>query len=145
MLRFRIAGIYLLGVVTILVLAIWGVSLRSAAGARTETPSDGPQESAAVRSSLPNITGSTVSPGAKVSIENFMFVPEVLTVTAGTTVTWVNTDDVPHTASSTSKPSVFDSKGLDTDQKYSFQFTTPGTYEYYCKVHPHMIGRIIVK
>jgi plastocyanin len=57
----------------------------------------------------------------------------------------VNTDDVPHTASSSSKPPVFGSKALDTDDKYSFQFKTPGTYEYYCKVHPHMIGRIVVK
>jgi plastocyanin len=81
----------------------------------------------------------------QVAIDNFRFSPRELTVTAGTTVTWVNNDDVPHTATSTAKPKVFDSRTLDTDAKFSHVFTTPGTYDYFCAVHPNMTGRIIVK
>ena len=80
---------------------------------------------------------------AKVGIDNFTFAPATLTVPAGTTVTWTNHDDIPHTATSDNK--VFSSDALDTDQSYSFQFNTPGTYPYHCAVHPHMTGTVIVK
>jgi plastocyanin len=83
--------------------------------------------------------------GSQVEIEDFAFKPKELTITVGTKVTWVNKDDVPHTATSTNRPVVFDSKVLDTDQSYSFIFSSPGTYKYYCKAHPHMIGTVIVK
>jgi plastocyanin len=81
----------------------------------------------------------------QVVIDNFKFEPRQLTVTAGTKVTWVNRDDVPHTATSTSRPKAFDSKTLDTDQQFSHLFMTPGTYAYFCAVHPHMRGEIVVK
>jgi plastocyanin len=81
----------------------------------------------------------------EVKIDNFAFSPRTLTVAAGTRVTWINRDDVPHTATSTRKPRIFDSGTLDTDDKFSHVFTTPGTYEYFCAVHPHMTGQIIVK
>jgi plastocyanin len=81
----------------------------------------------------------------QITIDNFRFSPRELTVTAGTKVTWVNNDDVPHTATSTAKPRSFDSRTLDTDGKFSHVFTTPGTYNYFCAVHPQMTGRIIVK
>jgi plastocyanin len=81
----------------------------------------------------------------QVVIDNFRFSPRKLTVPAGTKVTWVNRDDVPHTATSTAKPRVFDSKSLDTDDRFEHVFATPGTYEYFCAVHPHMTGQIIVK
>jgi plastocyanin len=81
----------------------------------------------------------------QVVIDNFRFSPRKLTVTAGTKVTWVNRDDVPHTATSTAKPRHFDSKSLDTDDRFEHTFATPGTYEYFCAVHPHMTGQIIVK
>jgi plastocyanin len=81
----------------------------------------------------------------QIAIDNFRFSPRELTVTVGTKVTWVNNDDVPHTATSTAKPRSFDSHTLDTDGKFSHVFTTPGTYDYFCAVHPHMTGRIIVK
>jgi plastocyanin len=81
----------------------------------------------------------------QVVIDNFKFEPRQLTVTAGTKVTWVNRDDVPHTATSVARPKAFDSKTLDTDQQFSQVFTTPGTYAYFCAVHPHMRGEIIVK
>ena len=82
---------------------------------------------------------------AKVTIDNFSFKPNQLTVAVGTSVTWVNHDDVPHTATSHDNPATFDSKTLDTDQSYSFTFTKPGVYNYYCKVHNHMTGTITVK
>jgi plastocyanin len=81
----------------------------------------------------------------QVSIDNFAFSPAELTVPVGTKVTWVNRDDVPHTATSTSKPKAFDSRTLDTDQTFSYVFGTAGTYEYFCAVHPRMTGKIIVK
>jgi len=80
-----------------------------------------------------------------VVIDNFTFAPAELTVPVGATVTWVNRDDVPHTATSTVKPRAFDSGALDTDQTFSHVFTAPGEYEYFCTVHPHMTGRVVVK
>ena|SRR5579872_706391 len=80
-----------------------------------------------------------------IHIDNFTFDPAEVTVKVGTKVTWVNRDDVPHTATSTAKPKAFDSKALDTDQQFSFVFEKPGTYDYFCAVHPKMTGRVIVK
>ena len=79
----------------------------------------------------------------KVKIDNFSFAPERVTVKAGTTVTWINEDDIPHTVAATGKQ--FRSKALDTDGKFSFTFTTPGSYEYFCSLHPHMTGVIVVE
>ena len=90
------------------------------------------------------IADSTTAPN-QVTIDNFAFNPKTLTVPVGTAVTWINRDDVPHTATSAVKPRVFDSKTLDTDDKFSHVFTTPGTYPYFCAVHPHMTGEIVVK
>jgi amicyanin len=78
-----------------------------------------------------------------VKIDNFTFTPQRVTVKAGTTVTWTNQDDIPHTVASTSK--AFKSKVLDTDDKFSFTFTTAGVYEYFCSLHPHMTGTIVVE
>ena len=80
---------------------------------------------------------------ATVTIDNFTFEPQRLTVKAGTTVTWVNQDDIPHTVASNTK--VFKSKALDTDDKFSFTFATPGVYDYFCSMHPHMTGTIVVE
>lgn len=84
-------------------------------------------------------------PMASVRIDNFTFQPKELVITVGTTVTWQNADDVPHTATSKDEPQLFDSGALDTDEKFSFTFSKPGKYAYYCKVHPHMTGVVIVK
>jgi plastocyanin len=81
----------------------------------------------------------------QIVIDNFTFSPAKLTISAGTKVTWVNHDDVPHTATSTAKPKRFDSGTLDTDEKFSHQFTATGTYDYFCAVHPKMTGQIVVK
>lgn len=81
--------------------------------------------------------------GPRVSIDNFSFSPAEITVSAGQTVTWVNHDDVPHTVTANDK--AFASKALDTDDSFSQTFTQPGTYPYYCAVHTHMTGQVIVK
>ena len=80
---------------------------------------------------------------AEVDIDQFTFTPQHVTVKAGGTVTWTNEDDVPHTIASSSK--LFKSKALDTGDKFSFTFTTPGTYEYFCSLHPHMTGAVVVE
>jgi plastocyanin len=80
---------------------------------------------------------------AEVEIDQFAFVPQRITVKAGTTVTWISEDDVPHTVASSNK--LFKSKALDTGDKFSFTFTTPGTYAYFCSVHPHMRGTVVVE
>src|SRR6476619_4859798 len=77
-----------------------------------------------------------------VKIGNFTFGPQELKVKSGTTVTWTNEDDIPHTVVS---PNNFRSKPLDSEDKYSFTFTTPGTYKYFCSLHPHMTGTIVVE
>ena len=83
--------------------------------------------------------GETVQAG----IDNFAFTPKELTVKAGTTVRWTNKDDIPHTVTSDSK--VFDSSVLDTNQTFQFTFTTAGRFQYFCKLHPHMTGVVVVQ
>jgi|SRR5580704_3634191 len=80
---------------------------------------------------------------AEVKIDNFVFGPAAVTVPVGTTVTWVNRDDIPHTVVSTEK--VFKSKVLDTDEKFSFTFTKAGEYPYFCSIHPKMTGKVVVQ
>jgi plastocyanin len=79
---------------------------------------------------------------AKVTIDNFSFGPD-LKITSGTTVTWTNHDDVPHVVASDAK--IFKSQPLDTDDHFSYTFTKPGTYVYYCMIHPRMIAKIVVQ
>ena len=79
----------------------------------------------------------------EVKIDNFAFAPQRIVVQAGTTVTWTNADDAPHTVVSTTK--LFKSSALDTEDKFSFTFATPGTYEYFCSLHPHMTGTVVVE
>ncbi len=79
---------------------------------------------------------------AAVKIDNFVFGPQTISVPVGATVTWTNSDDIPHTAVSTD--GVFKSKVLDTDEKFSYTFTKPGTYAYYCTIHPKMTGQVVV-
>ena len=79
---------------------------------------------------------------AQVKIANFTFDPPTLTVKAGTTVTWINADDIPHVVSE--KDGKFRSPALDTDDKFSQTFSTAGTVEYFCAIHPHMTGKVVV-
>ncbi|HEY7037366.1 MAG TPA: cupredoxin domain-containing protein [Methylomirabilota bacterium] len=83
------------------------------------------------------------SAGPHIEIRGHGFdVPEV-TVPVGTTVTWTNHDEDPHTVTSTDN--VFRSPGLDTDETWAYTFTRPGTYAYYCTLHPLMTGKVIVR
>jgi len=79
----------------------------------------------------------------QVVIENFSFAPATLTVKAGTKVTWINRDDVPHTVNENDKR--FKSGTMDTDEQFSYTFSSPGTFSYFCALHPRMTGQIIVK
>ena len=92
---------------------------------------------------LPGWAQNAASAGA-VSIDNFTFTPPTLTVKAGTTVSWTNKDDIPHGIASDDN-AFTRSKALDTDDSFSFTFTAPGTYKYFCYVHPHMTGTIVVE
>jgi amicyanin len=90
--------------------------------------------------SEPNSSGNQY----QVKIDNFSYAPSTLTVRTGTTVTWVNQDDVPHNVVST-EGNALKSSLLDTDQKFAYTFDKAGTYPYYCSVHPKMIGKVIVQ
>lgn len=80
-----------------------------------------------------------------VTIDNFAFSPAILTVPPGTQVTWTNRDEEPHTVTSADAGATFKSAALDTDDKFTFTFDKPGTYKYFCSIHPHMSGTIVVK
>jgi plastocyanin len=88
--------------------------------------------------------GSTLAQDASksITIDNFTFAPAEFKVPVGTTVTWVNRDDIPHTVVETDKK--FRSKALDTDDSFSYTFTTPGTFDYFCSLHSKMVGKVIV-
>jgi plastocyanin len=93
-----------------------------------------------------NVAANTQQPvpaTADVRLDNFSFGPATLTVAVGTTVTWTNRDDIPHTVVSTD--GVFKSKVLDTDEQFSHTFAKPGTFPYFCSIHPHMTGKIVVQ
>ena len=79
----------------------------------------------------------------RVAIDNFSYTPPSVTVPVGAAVVWTNRDDVPHTVTSTTR--AFASPAVDTDGTFSFRFDRPGTYPYFCAVHPHMTGQVIVK
>jgi plastocyanin len=79
-----------------------------------------------------------------ITIDNFTFTPPELTVAVGTTVKWVNHDDIPHSV--VNKDKVFRSNAaLDTDDSFSYTFASAGTFDYFCGLHPHMVGKVIVK
>jgi plastocyanin len=78
-----------------------------------------------------------------VTIDNFTFSPKELTVAKGTTVSWINHDDIPHLV--VDKDKAFRSKALDTDDSFSYTFTSAGTFDYFCALHPQMVGKVIVK
>lgn len=83
------------------------------------------------------------APGTEIKIDNFTFAPQTVTVKVGTKITWTNSDDIPHTV--VSNDSSFKSKTLDTDEKFSFTPTKPGTYSYFCSIHPKMTATVVVQ
>jgi len=94
----------------------------------------------------PQMFGATAeaSPApSEVKIDNFSFSPATITVAAGTSVKWVNHDDIPHNVVADDKS--FKSKVLDTDEQFTYTFTKPGTYTYFCSIHPKMTGKVVVQ
>ena len=87
--------------------------------------------------------GSRSAPSVDVTIDNFTFTPQTITVKVGTTVTWTNHDDIPHSVMSDNAE--FHSKALDTDDSFSFTPTKPGTYSYFCSLHPKMTAKLVVE
>jgi plastocyanin len=118
-------GVRIFGLAAVLVLLQAGGAARVAKSAPAETPAP--------------------ASAAEVKIDNFSFSPTTLTVAPGTTVTWTNRDDIPHTVVSTDDPKAFKSKVLDTDEKFSYTFTKAGTFAYFCSMHPKMTGTVVVK
>lgn len=82
--------------------------------------------------------------GHRIEIRDFMFNPMTITVKSGETITWINRDDEPHTVVSVGKK-FQKSPALDTDQEFTITAGAPGTYEFFCSVHPKMTGTIIVE
>ena len=95
------------------------------------------------RASSVSLSAQQAAATPAVKIDNFSFAPVTLTVAAGTTVTWTNSDDIPHTVVSTE--GTFKSKAVDTDEKFSYTFAKPGTYSYFCSIHPKMTGKVVVQ
>jgi plastocyanin len=89
--------------------------------------------------------GTARADDAQATIDNFSFSPPVLTVSVGTTVTWTNRDDIPHTVADADHPKAIKSSPLDTGDSYSRAFPLAGTYHYFCSLHPHMQGTVVVK
>jgi amicyanin len=100
----------------------------------------------AMSSAAPGPTSAAQAPapvtGTAVKIENFAFVPATLTVKRGDTVTWTNHDEEPHTIAA--NDGSFHSPGMDANGTYSYTFTTPGTFDYICSIHPFMHGTVVV-
>jgi plastocyanin len=94
---------------------------------------------------VPTLQKSTAAgpPTVDVKIDNFSFTPATLTVKAGTQITWTNGNDIPHTVVSDDQS--FKSKALDTDEKFTFTASKPGTYSYFCSIHPKMTGKVVVE
>ena len=91
---------------------------------------------------LITFAGASLADEAKVGIDNFTFTPAELTVKAGSTVTFENHDDIPHLVVATD--GAYRSKALDTNDRFSVSFDKPGEYAYFCGLHPHMKGKIVV-
>ena len=110
-------------------------------GARTQAAAAVPPSAQANFAASPASTED--QPAASIKIDNFTFAPAQLTVAAGTTVRWINKDDLPHNIVADDKS--FKSKPLDTDDAFTYTFTKPGTYKYFCGLHPKMQGSVVVK
>jgi len=94
------------------------------------------------KSMFGDATPKTPSKAYNIEIKDFAFTPKTITVPVGAKITWVNKDEEPHTVVSTTD--VFRSRPLDTDEQFSFIFAKPGTYEYFCSVHPRMVATVVV-
>jgi plastocyanin len=122
---------------TLCILSLTALSMLGPAAAAVS------QEKPAAGAEVRGTADAAIPHAPEVKIDNFSFAPATVTVPVGTTVTWVNRDDIPHTVVSPDK--VFKSKTLDTDDKFSFVFTKAGRYPYFCSIHPKMTGEVVVR
>jgi plastocyanin len=88
---------------------------------------------------------SAVQTDPAINIDNFSFAPAALVIAPGTRVTWTNRDDIPHTVTDAAGQRSFKSSALDTGDAFSYTFSSPGTYHYFCSLHPRMEGTVVVK
>ena len=89
--------------------------------------------------------GNACAVEANVTIDNFTFRPAEIVVAPGTRITWINQDDIPHTVFGKNGGQLLKSPPLDTDDRFSATFDTPGRYVYFCSLHPHMQGAVVVQ
>lgn len=115
---------------------VWAQSMAS-----SSMPMHG--KSVSGKSMSSDATPKTTSKTYSVEIKDFAFAPTTITVPVGAKITWVNKDEEPHTVVSTSD--AFKSRALDTDEQFSFTFAEPGTYKYFCSVHPKMVATVVVE
>jgi len=94
---------------------------------------------------LPSYGAARAAVATAITMDNFAFTPAVLTVDVGTAVTWTNHDDIPHTVVVVDPGQALKSPVLDTDDDFTFTFAQAGTYKYFCSLHPHMQGTVVVK
>lgn len=97
----------------------------------------------AIAVGTPLLRGVLADKPTEIKIDNFSFTPSTITVAPGTQVHWTNRDDIPHNV--VSEDNSFKSKALDTDDQFSYTFTKPGTYKYFCAIHPKMTATVVVK
>jgi amicyanin len=95
------------------------------------------------RASSSGVNATEEKPATEIKIDNFSFSPSAITVAVGSTVRWTNHDDVPHNVVNDDKS--IKSKTMDTDENFSYTFTKPGTYSYFCSIHPKMTGKVVVQ
>ncbi len=126
--------------IAIAVLATAFAALTATTGVEDVFAFGAPAPSSAALNAAPEAQASKV---VEVKVDNFSFSPQTITIAPGTTVTWTNRDDIPHTVVSDDK--VFKSKVLDTDEKFSFTFDKAGNFPYFCSIHPKMTGKVIVQ
>jgi plastocyanin len=109
----------------------------------TPAPPVAPAALATIATTATPVAVQAAASGLQVSIDNFSFTPATITIPAGTTVTWVNHDDTPHTVTASDKS--FGSAAINTDNQFSHTFTTPGAYNYFCSIHLFMTAKVIVQ
>lgn len=128
-------------ILPLLTLAVVVLGIATSAGVGMRTSSRGGGSSAAPVVPVAAITGASHS----VQIVNFAYAPQAITVTAGDSITWTNQDEAPHTVTTSSGPQAINSPNLSKGQSFTYTFTVPGTYNYYCAVHPDMRAQVVVK
>ena len=146
-----IAAVILGGVGTAVAMGQGGATPWGSSGMMVSTPIGGsgmggmmgPNGHGGMMGSSQQTPASTsVANVTQVTIQNFAYSPSNIQVSVGTTVTWTNQDSAPHTV--TFKNGMKDSGWLRQGQSFSYTFTTPGTFDYYCTVHPTMVARVTV-